>query len=374
MKVYNKLVRDKIPQIIEEEGKKYDIRIAEKEEIYTLLEDKLKEEVAEFIKDKNLAELADIMEVIIGLAKNLGHSEEELMKKRIEKREERGGFERGIVLEQVHDMEKAIIYCSNKKNYNFLMDKFKNNMKQVDIISINKEEINQNTLNLYKSVEATDKTDIVFIVAALEEELEVDVAKCISKFYREKNIFTIAIGTMPLNKNNHLKRETANKQIIELKDSIDSLILIDSEKIDSNNYELDTIKNLTEKAVVDAISNIIDTVCIPGLINLELEDIRKIMGGNRISYVTVGTSKGANKAQLAAKEALKSPAILENTNKAKGILFTVYGNKKIQLSEINDVAEEIINVANSDNNIFFGAVIDEKLDDEIKVGIIVSVD
>lgn len=101
MKIYNKLVRDKIPQVIEASGSKYEIRVADKEEHYELLEAKLKEEVSEFLEAKNLEELADVMEVLFGLAENLGYSEEELLKKREEKREERGGFREGIVLERV---------------------------------------------------------------------------------------------------------------------------------------------------------------------------------------------------------------------------------------------------------------------------------
>jgi predicted house-cleaning noncanonical NTP pyrophosphatase (MazG superfamily) len=103
MKIYNKLVRDKIPQVIEADGKKCEIRVASKEEHYELLVKKLQEEVNEFIEDKNLEELADVMEVVFGLAKNLGYSEEELIRKREEKKEERGGFEDGVVLEKVHD-------------------------------------------------------------------------------------------------------------------------------------------------------------------------------------------------------------------------------------------------------------------------------
>jgi predicted house-cleaning noncanonical NTP pyrophosphatase (MazG superfamily) len=103
MKVYNKLVRDKIPEIIEKQGNKYDIRIAEKDEHFMLLEAKLQEEVKEFLEDKNLEELADIMEVLYGLADNLGYSEEDLNNKRLEKREKRGGFKKGIVLERVYE-------------------------------------------------------------------------------------------------------------------------------------------------------------------------------------------------------------------------------------------------------------------------------
>jgi predicted house-cleaning noncanonical NTP pyrophosphatase (MazG superfamily) len=102
MKIYNKLVRDKIPQIIETSGSKCEIRIADKEEHYDLLEEKLKEEVGEFLEDKNIEELADVMEVLFGLAENLGYSEVELIRKREEKREERGGFKEGIVLKIVY--------------------------------------------------------------------------------------------------------------------------------------------------------------------------------------------------------------------------------------------------------------------------------
>lgn len=98
MKVYNKLVRDKIPEIIKADGRECDIEVATKEGKYGLLEAKLKEEVNEFLEDKNLEELADVMEVLFGLADSLGFSEEELIKARDKKREERGGFEEGIVL------------------------------------------------------------------------------------------------------------------------------------------------------------------------------------------------------------------------------------------------------------------------------------
>jgi len=101
MKVYNKLVRDLIPQVIEKSGKKFDIHIAEKEEYGKLLEEKLMEEVNEYLEDKNLEELADVLEVLVGLAGSLGYTEEELFEKRRVKREERGGFSEGVVLERV---------------------------------------------------------------------------------------------------------------------------------------------------------------------------------------------------------------------------------------------------------------------------------
>lgn len=101
MKTYNKLVRDKIPEIIKKSGKNFTVHTASKDEYTKLLEAKLKEETEEYIQDKNLEELSDILEVIITLSKNLGYSENDLFNKRNEKRTKRGGFENSIVLEKV---------------------------------------------------------------------------------------------------------------------------------------------------------------------------------------------------------------------------------------------------------------------------------
>ena len=101
MKIYNKLVRDRIPEVIKASGKTCEIEIVNGKDKQELLEKKLLEEVNEYLEDKNLEELADVMEVLFGLANELGYSEEDLLNKRNEKLEERGGFKEGIVLKSV---------------------------------------------------------------------------------------------------------------------------------------------------------------------------------------------------------------------------------------------------------------------------------
>lgn len=103
MKIYNKLIRDKIPQIITDSGSKFDTHIATKKEYTEMLEAKLKEETTEYLEDKNLKELADVMEVLFSLAENLGYSEQDLINKRIERNKQRGGFKERIILEKVYD-------------------------------------------------------------------------------------------------------------------------------------------------------------------------------------------------------------------------------------------------------------------------------
>jgi len=101
MKVYNKLVRDKIPEIIEADGKECKTRILLDDEYIAALESKLNEEVAEYQMDKSLEEMADVLEVLQSICLARGYSLEELEKMRAKKLDERGGFSEKIVLEYV---------------------------------------------------------------------------------------------------------------------------------------------------------------------------------------------------------------------------------------------------------------------------------
>ena len=101
--IHNKLVRDKIPEIIERQGQHADTRILSEAEYTHALEQKLDEEVGEFHKEKNLEELADILEVVYALAENLGCTKEELLKAYRNKHEKRGGFRERIYLISVAD-------------------------------------------------------------------------------------------------------------------------------------------------------------------------------------------------------------------------------------------------------------------------------
>lgn len=103
MKVYNKLVRDKIPEIIEDDGKTCKTRILSDEEYIASLEAKLNEEVAEYQEDKNLEEMADVLEVLQAICIARGYSLDELEAMRAKKAYERGGFKEKIFLECVEE-------------------------------------------------------------------------------------------------------------------------------------------------------------------------------------------------------------------------------------------------------------------------------
>lgn len=101
MKVYDKLVRDRIPKIIEESGKKCEVEIVSNEVALEYLYKKLSEEVEELLTDKNIYEIADVMEVLFAIAGKYGYSEDEVLEVRNVKKSARGGFEDNIVLKNV---------------------------------------------------------------------------------------------------------------------------------------------------------------------------------------------------------------------------------------------------------------------------------
>lgn len=102
MKVYDKLVRDRIPEIIEASGKKCDIEVVSDEIALEYLYKKLNEEVSELLEDKNLDEIADCLEVLFAIGKKYGYSEKDLVDRRNEKKNSRGGFEKNIVLKKTY--------------------------------------------------------------------------------------------------------------------------------------------------------------------------------------------------------------------------------------------------------------------------------
>ena len=102
MKVYDKLVRDRIPEIIEASGSKCEFEVVSDEIALEYLYKKLNEEVNELIEDKNLDEIADVMEVIFAIAGKYGYSENDVLDRRNEKKNARGGFENNIVLKKTY--------------------------------------------------------------------------------------------------------------------------------------------------------------------------------------------------------------------------------------------------------------------------------
>ena len=162
----------------------------------------------------------------------------------------------------------------------------------------------------------------------------------------------------------------------ELRDNVDTLITIPNEKLlavaGKDTPMLDTFK-MADEVLLQAVKGISDLIIIPGLINLDFADVRTIMGEMGMALMGTGVGEGENRAMEAAQKAISSP-LLENVsiNGATGIIINISGPTDMTLFEVNEASKMVQQEAHEDANIIFGAVIDEKLKDKLRVTVIAT--
>ena len=172
-----------------------------------------------------------------------------------------------------------------------------------------------------------------------------------------------------------MESKSADKGIEELKSRVDTLVTIPNDRL------LQVVEKKT--SIVDAFSiaddilrqgvqGISDLIAIPGLVNLDVADAKKIIKTQGFAQMGVGKAGGENRATEAAKLAIQSPLLETSINGAKGVLLNITGGANLGLYEVNEAAEIVSQAADDDANIIFGAVIDESLKDEIRITVIAT--
>ena len=187
---------------------------------------------------------------------------------------------------------------------------------------------------------------------------------------------TIGVVTRPFVFEGKKRQKHADLGLQELKENVDTLIVIPNQKLLSISSEktplLETFKKADE-VLLQAVKGISDLINIRGLINLDFADIRTVMSSRGIALMGTGVAKGENRAVEAATAAISSP-LLENISidGATGIIINVTGGSDLSLYEVNEASTLITEAAHEDAEIIFGAVIDETLVDEIRVTVIAT--
>ena len=129
---------------------------------------------------------------------------------------------------------------------------------------------------------------------------------------------------------------------------------------------------LADDVLRQGVQGITDLITIPGLVNLDFADVRTIMRGAGSALMGIGAASGENRATEAAQAAVSSPLLEASIEGATGILLNVTGGREIGLFEVNEAAEVVTGAADQNANVIFGAVIDESLDDEVRVTVIAT--
>ncbi len=225
-------------------------------------------------------------------------------------------------------------------------------------------------------VEALEGADMVFVTAGMGGGTGTGGAPIVAKIAKELGALTIGVVTRPFIFEGKKRKKHADLGITELKENVDTLIVIPNQKLLTISSEktplVDTFKQ-ADHVLFQAVKGISDLINIRGLINLDFADIRTVMASQGMAIMGSGAASGENRAVEAASAAISSP-LLENIaiDGATGIIINVTGGDDLTLWEVNEASTLITEAAHEDAEIIFGAVIDENMGDEVRVTVIAT--
>ncbi len=225
-------------------------------------------------------------------------------------------------------------------------------------------------------VEKLEGSDMVFVTAGMGGGTGTGGAPVVAKIARELGALTIGVVTRPFVFEGKRRQKHAEGGLQELKENVDTLIVIPNQKllaIAGDRTPLTETFKKADEVLLQAVKGISDLINIRGLINLDFADIRTVMQAKGLALMGTGYAKGENRAVEAATAAISSP-LLENIkiDGATGIIINVTGPSDLSLYEVNEASTLITEAAHEDAEIIFGAVIDETMDDEVRVTVIAT--
>jgi cell division protein FtsZ len=226
-----------------------------------------------------------------------------------------------------------------------------------------------------KIIEALEGADMVFVTTGLGGGTGTGAAPIIASLASEMGALTVAVVTKPFAFEGKRRMQQAERGVAELMDSVDTTIVIPNEKLlavaqDAGFFESFRVADDILRQGVQGIS---DIITIPGIINRDFADVKAIMA--RMGYAVMGTAtaNGSRRATEAAQKAIASPLLEAGAiDGARGILINITGSASLKLAEVQEACSIIQNAAHEDANIIFGAVLDEKMKDAVKITVIAT--
>ncbi|MDO8432434.1 MAG: cell division protein FtsZ [Candidatus Binatus sp.] len=220
------------------------------------------------------------------------------------------------------------------------------------------------------------EAEMVFVTAGLGGGTGTGSAPVIARIARELGALTVGVVTKPFQFEGRRRMAQADEGLRELKNAVDTLITIPNQRllsVASRNTSLRESFQKADDVLLQAVRGISELVTVHGLINLDFADVRSIMAEMGMAMMGAATASGENRAVEAAQRAISSPLLEDVSIKgARGLLINVTGGSDMALYEVNEAASLIQEEAHEDANIIFGAVIDEKISDEIRVTVIAT--
>lgn len=230
--------------------------------------------------------------------------------------------------------------------------------------------------DIEKMKELVSGADMVFIAAGMGGGTGTGGGPVLASIAKELGALTVAVVTKPFMFEGKRRQEVARRGIDDLKSAVDTLIAIPNQRLLVNSSKRMTLIEGFKKAdeiLLHAVKGISDLITIPGLINLDFNDVRTVMSEMGMAFMGTGSGTGENRAIEAAKKAISSPLLEDVTiDGAKGLLINITAGPDLTLFEVNEASTMIQEDAHEEANIIFGAVIDERAGEEVRVTVIAT--
>ena len=217
--------------------------------------------------------------------------------------------------------------------------------------------------------------DMVFITAGMGGGTGTGGAPVVARIAKDMGILTVGVVTRPFNFEGRRRIDQANAGISDLKEQVDALVVIPNERLKLVSDQKITFQNAFEVAdnvLRQAVQSISELMTVPGLINLDFNDVATIMRNAGFAHMGVGRASGKETAAEAAKMAIESPLLETSISGARGVLLNITGSPDMGLEEVEQAAAMVQEAAHPEAHIIFGAAIDEGLDDEIRITVVAT--
>jgi cell division protein FtsZ len=218
-------------------------------------------------------------------------------------------------------------------------------------------------------------SDMVFIAAGAGGGTGTGAAPIVAHIARELGALTVGIVTRPFQFEGSRRREQADAGIAALAEEVDTLIVVPNnrllEVLDRGTSMVEAFR-VADDVLRQGVQGISDLVTLPGLINLDFADVRTIMSDAGNALLGIGMGTGERRAIDAAEHAVASPLLETSMDGARSILLSITGGRNLSLWEVNEAAKAVSEAAHPDANIIFGAMLDEKLDDQVWVTVVAT--
>ncbi|MCI9309063.1 MAG: cell division protein FtsZ, partial [Oscillospiraceae bacterium] len=220
-----------------------------------------------------------------------------------------------------------------------------------------------------------DGADMVFVTAGMGGGTGTGAAPVVAEIAKEKGILTVGVVTKPFNFEGRRRMDQAAQGIEELRQKVDSLVIIPNDRLQYATDEKITFANafaIADDVLRQAVQSISDLIKTTGLINLDFADITAVMKDAGLAHMGVGRAAGKNKAEEATRIAINSPLLETSIQGAKGIIVNITGPMDMGLEEVEQAAEMVKQVADPDALFMMGTAFDDTLEDELRVTVIAT--